>query len=118
MTEPRRAEPPAELTPLRLVLQPTGLTFKLDRPRLVVGRHSTADVRLPLPDVSRFHCRFEFENGAWRVIDLNSMNGVYLNGARVTQSDIHPGDQIRLGGFTFVVETDRAGAPAGQTEAA
>src|SRR5262245_27233074 len=57
-------EPPADLTPLQLVLQSTGLTVKLDRPVLVVGRHSSADVRLRLPDVSRFHCRFEFEGGA------------------------------------------------------
>src|SRR5262245_41078827 len=107
MSELRLAEPPDDPTPLRLVMQPAGLAIKLNRSGMVVGRHSTADVRLPLPDVSRFHCRLQFESGAWRVVDLNSMNGVYLNGERVTQATIRPGDQVRVGGFTFVVEQDQ-----------
>jgi pSer/pThr/pTyr-binding forkhead associated (FHA) protein len=105
-------------TPLQLVLQPTGLTFTLNRPDLVVGRHSTADVRLPLPDVSRFHCRFRFEEGAWYVHDLNSLNGVYINGVRVTRSIVQPGDLFRLGGFTFLVDRARPDPTASAPEAA
>ena len=47
---------------------------------MLIGRHSQADIRLPLPDVSRRHCRFFFGEGVWQVLDLNSLNGVFLNG--------------------------------------
>jgi pSer/pThr/pTyr-binding forkhead associated (FHA) protein len=70
---------------------------------MILGRHSRADVRLPLPDVSRRHCRFVWADGAWQVIDLQSLNGVYVNDQRVTQATLHAGDTVRIGGFSFVV---------------
>ncbi len=98
------AAPNFTLTPLRLVLQPTGMVVELQHPDLLLGRHSDADIRLPLPDVSRQHCRFQFVNGAWRVVDLKSLNGVFVNDERVEQAVLHHGDRIRIGGFTFVAE--------------
>src|SRR5207247_535425 len=68
------AETPAGFVPLRLVLQPGGLCVEVNRPDMLVGRHSTADVRLSLPDISRRHCRFIFADGTWRVVDLSSFN--------------------------------------------
>src|SRR5687767_2589577 len=69
--------PPADLppgfVPLRLVLQPSGTAVEVDRPEVLIGRHSDADLRLPLPDVSRRHCRLEFVEGCWQVIDLHSL---------------------------------------------
>jgi pSer/pThr/pTyr-binding forkhead associated (FHA) protein len=61
-------------------------------------------VRLPLPDVSRRHCRFVWRDGVWQVIDMNSLNGVFVNGERVQQVPLRTGDMIRLGGFTFRVQ--------------
>jgi hypothetical protein len=87
--------------PLRLVLYPGGCTIELNRPDMVVGRHSTADVRLHLPDVSRRHCRFAFTDGVWEVFDLHSMNGVYVNDERVEQAVIHHRDLIRVGSYIF-----------------
>src|SRR5262249_23881460 len=71
---------------------------------LVFGRHSSADVRLPLPDVSRRHCRFDFGDGRWQVIDLDSLNGVFVNGAPVRQAELHDRDVLRIGGFVFDVD--------------
>jgi predicted component of type VI protein secretion system len=90
---------------LRLVLQPAGPVVELTRPDMVIGRHSQADVRLPLPDVSRRHCRLVFADGRWEVSDLNSLNGVFLNGERVRQAALRHDDELRIGGFTFRVET-------------
>ncbi len=70
----------------------------------VVGRHTDADVRLPAPDVSRFHCRLAFEAGCWRMCDLDSLNGVYVNGERMAEAPLYAGDQLRVGGVWFVVE--------------
>jgi pSer/pThr/pTyr-binding forkhead associated (FHA) protein len=95
---------PDDLVPLRLVLQPSGISVEVNRRDVVVGRHSEADVRLPLPDVSRRHCRLQFVEGCWQVIDLNSLNGVFLNGEQVLQAPLEDGDELRVGGFTFLVE--------------
>jgi pSer/pThr/pTyr-binding forkhead associated (FHA) protein len=97
-----------KFSPLRLVLQPSERVLELDRPDVVLGRHSQADVRLPLPDVSRRHCRFLWSDGSWQVFDLQSTNGVYVNDQRVTRTTLHPGDQVRIGGFTFVVAISAA----------
>lgn len=94
---------PDGFRPLRLVLQPGGLTIELDRPDLLVGRHSEADVRLALPDVSRRHCRIQYSSGQWRVVDLSSLNGVFVNGERMHESNLYDGDELRLGSFFFHV---------------
>lgn len=101
------AEPlPEGFRPLRLLLYPTGLTLVLNRTNVLVGRHSEADVRLPLPDVSRHHCRLTFTQGAWRIEDLDSLNGVWVNGQRTTSAILRHADQVRVGGFSFEVHLD------------
>jgi pSer/pThr/pTyr-binding forkhead associated (FHA) protein len=94
--------------PLRLLLHPGGLCVEMTKADTVVGRHSGADVRLSLPDVSRRHCRFVFGDGQWRVFDLNSLNGVFVNGERLTEAVVFHGDRIRIGSLTFVVEIGSA----------
>jgi pSer/pThr/pTyr-binding forkhead associated (FHA) protein len=94
--------------PMKLVLQPSGMAVELNKSETVVGRHMTADLRLPLPDVSRHHCRFVFVDERWHVFDLNSLNGVFVNSQRVSHSILQHGDSVRLGGFTFQVEINAA----------
>jgi pSer/pThr/pTyr-binding forkhead associated (FHA) protein len=108
---------PADFVTLRLVLQPSGATVELTQPDVLIGRHSLADIRLPLPDVSRRHCRMMFSQGHWQIIDLNSLNGVYLNGEPVRQATVRAGDMLRIGGFTFVVELGQALDDPTETEA-
>lgn len=105
----------AAFVPMRLVLQPGGATIDVDKPNVLVGRHTECDVRLPLPDVSRRHCRLQFLDGRWQVIDLNSLNGVQVNGEAVLQASLNRGDRLKVGGFTFqidlvVTEKPRGGA--------
>lgn len=88
---------------MKLVLQPNGMAVELTRPDMLLGRHSTADLRLPLPDVSRRHCRFFYQDGFWQVFDLESMNGVYVNGERVQEATLHDQDVIRIGDLQFRV---------------
>jgi pSer/pThr/pTyr-binding forkhead associated (FHA) protein len=86
------------------VLQPSGASVEVTSADVLVGRHTEADVRLPLPDVSRRHCRLLFVEGCWQVVDLHSLNGVFVNGEQVLQAPLQQGDQLRIGGFTFLVE--------------
>ncbi len=108
---------PADFVPLRLILQPSGAAVELTQPDMLIGRHSKADVRLPLPDVSRRHCRFLFGQGVWQVIDLNSLNGVFLNGEPIRQATVRQGDLIRIGGFTFAVDLIGARTETAESEA-
>jgi pSer/pThr/pTyr-binding forkhead associated (FHA) protein len=99
-TVPRIATP---IEPLRLRMQPGGYTIDLNEPDLVLGRHSEADLRVPLPDVSRRHCRFVHSDAGWELIDLGSLNGVYVNGARVAKAMLHAGDTVRICSIEFEV---------------
>ena len=103
--DPRQETPPGFM-PLRLLLLPGGLCVEITRPNMLVGRHSEADVRLALPDVSRRHCRFLFQHGNWKVIDLNSTNGVFVNGERMHEATLYDGDQVGLGSFLFAVRLE------------
>jgi pSer/pThr/pTyr-binding forkhead associated (FHA) protein len=94
--------------PLRLLLQPGGQVVDCTRPDLVVGRHSLADVRLPLPDVSRRHCRLVCRDGSWQVVDLDSLNGVFVNGEKVREATLHHRDVLRVGGFLLEVDLQSA----------
>ena len=103
---------PPHFVPLRLVMQPGGVTVELTRPDMLLGRHSEADVRLPLPDVSRRHCRFEFRDGSWHVRDLKSLNGTYVNDQAVDYTAIFHGDTVRIGGYLFGIDLSGAGTAA------
>ena len=64
---------------------------------------------IPLTDhtISRRHAELRPENGRWVLVDLNSVNGTFLNGQRVTQPvPLKHGDQIRMGGTLLVYGGD------------
>lgn len=103
-TAPTLRMPAADFVPLRLRLYPGGHAIDLTRPDMVLGRHTSADLRMPLPDVSRQHCRFVFSAGVWEVVDLESLNGVYVNGVKVRRADLHIGDELKICGLEFEVE--------------
>lgn len=96
---------PKDFIPLRLHLQGTENSVELLNHDVVLGRHSEADVRIPLPDVSRRHCRLVFTRARWFVQDLQSLNGTFVNGVLVEGwKQLQQGDLLSLGGFTFHLE--------------
>ena len=99
---------PPDFVPLRLDLRsqetpPRHVTIEVSHPAALVGRHSCADVRLAYPEVSRRHCRVIFKDGFWHIIDLNSLNGLYVNGERIHEAVLQKGDIIRIGNVTMAV---------------
>lgn len=70
---------------------------------LIVGRRSSCDIQLDFPNVSSKHCELAFTNGYWRVRDLNSSNGVKVNGTRVDEKFVQPGDSISIARHTFEI---------------
>ena len=65
--------------------------------RLLIGRSRDCDVTVEDPNVSRRHAELRHEGGHWVVADLGSTNGVKVNGHRVDQARLEPGDEIVLG---------------------
>jgi pSer/pThr/pTyr-binding forkhead associated (FHA) protein len=98
-----------DFQPLRLRMQPGDHVIDLTAPDVLLGRQSDADLRMPQPDVSRHHCRFQFTDDGWQVVDLNSLNGVFVNGARIRRLAIlKAGDRIRIGGVELSVDNPAA----------
>jgi pSer/pThr/pTyr-binding forkhead associated (FHA) protein len=72
-----------------------------------IGRALGSTIRIPSSEVSRLHCRLRVENGIVTVEDLESVNGTFLNGMRVRDTEmVRPGDRLTVGPATFVVEYD------------
>jgi len=69
----------------------------LDKPKVVFGRASSCDVVLPLKGVSRVHFEIEFDGRFWRICDLNSTNGTFVNQKIITSQPLKDGDRITLG---------------------
>jgi pSer/pThr/pTyr-binding forkhead associated (FHA) protein len=63
----------------------------------VVGRDPDADVRLTDPWVSRAHCELYDLEGMLAVRDLGSRHGTFINGVKVTDSILMPGDKLQIG---------------------
>lgn len=64
---------------------------------VVIGRGRETALRLADPDTSRRHARILCEGGRYRIQDLESTNGTFVNGERVREHVLAPGDRIRIG---------------------
>ncbi len=77
-----------------------------------VGRQATNDLQLEDNAVSRRHCLFVRSGEGCTLKDLDSRNGTFVTGTPVTEQQLTPGDEIRIGGsvFCFLVDPN-AGLP-------
>lgn len=64
------------------------------------------------PSMSRVHARFNKEGGNWIVEDLQSSNGVFVNGNRVQKAFLKDGDEVKFGDVPFDFKMVEAQAPA------
>jgi pSer/pThr/pTyr-binding forkhead associated (FHA) protein len=90
----------------RALLTMDGKTFVIDRPRTVIGRSQRADLVLDDPNVSRRHCEIQQQDGGWQLVDLESTNGVAVNGHRVRTAQLSPGDRITIGTSALLFDVD------------
>ena len=79
-------------------------------------RHTEAYVRLAACRTSvAAIAAWGLRNQQWRVYDLNSLNGVFVNGERMQEAVLYHGDRLQLGTFDFLVEYAAAAtAPSDQ----
>jgi hypothetical protein len=86
----------AEGMPATLVL-PDGLRVQLGDERALIGRLPDCAVSLTDPQVSRHHAEIRREERGYRVVDLDSMNGIQVNGVQVRDHLLTDGDVILVG---------------------
>jgi adenylate cyclase len=93
------SEPNGELIPAG-----GGDSIPLIRDTLVLGRRESCDIPLRLPNVSGLHCELSYRDGFWWIRDLNSTNGVKVNGVRVPKKMLQPGDTITIAKRHWTIE--------------
>jgi hypothetical protein len=88
-------------------LQWDGERREVDKQRLVLGRSRDCDVQITDPNISRRHAELRQEGAAYWIVDLDSTNGVEVNGKRVKRAKLQDGDRVTLGStdVTFSRET-------------
>jgi len=101
---PHSAAAPEDQLYLLVIHGQASTVFPLGRDGSVtIGRAPTSDITVDDPSVSRQHATVTTEDGRARVLDLNSHNGVRLNGRRIAGwQPLHGGDAITLGNATLV----------------
>src|SRR5436189_4433295 len=98
----------------------TGRTFELKVEKTTVGRVEDNAFQIPETSVSSHHAEIILKGNDVVVKDLNSTNGTFINGEKVTESVLKPGQVLKFGQVELRLEgKDGAGAPkAGATPAA
>jgi ABC-type multidrug transport system ATPase subunit len=90
--------------------QAPSITHQLNlsnRNNLTIGRDAQNDIAIDHPTVSRYHARISRQDGTFAIADLNSSNGTFVNGKRVSGSQsLRPEDTIRIGPTRFVFNVD------------
>ncbi len=76
-----------------------------------IGTHTSNDLVVNDPAVSRFHCRLVREDGGWHVRDTGSLNGTKVDGVRIRDADLPVDGALTVGDSIVRV---RAGEPAQQ----
>ena len=86
-----------------------GKQFELGETMLSVGRDSGNKVRLSDTEVSRRHAEFRrTADNVFRLADVGSANGTFVNNQPVKDVELRPGDHIRIGQSILVYSTGRA----------
>ena len=95
--------------PPPLVLQVTdGASHRLVGRPVVVGRADDCDFVVPDPGISRHHFELTWRTDSWQLRDLDSRNGVTVNGHRVRQVAVNAGDRIEAGSVVFTLELPKS----------
>jgi hypothetical protein len=96
------APPQARLARLRALFRRPTVSLPdagdLVSARVLIGRSSGCQLVLADDTVSRRHAELRVEDGRWLLRDLGSSNGTWVNGRRVMEAEVRPGDVLHLGG--------------------
>ena len=87
--------------------------YNLNQNRVRIGREGDVDILIDNPGVSRLHAELRKEGDGWTLTDMGSANGTFLNGQRVSATQLlKEGDEIGMGKFSVLFDKAVADAPA------
>lgn len=79
-----------------------GARYALDADLVSVGRHPRSDIFLDDITVSRLHAEVSRDEARYRIRDVGSLNGTYLNQRLVDSAELSDGDEVQIGKFKLV----------------
>ena len=85
---------------------PQGKTVEIPSGTLMVGRAEESNLIIASTRVSRHHCEIVNDQKQLVIRDKGSGNGTFVNGVTIQEQVLAPGDEVRVGPLTFVVEID------------
>src|SRR6476646_9922124 len=87
----------------------TGRTHELKVDKTTVGRVEDNTFEIAEASISSHHCELLLRGSDVVVRDLNSTNGTFINGEKISESVLKPGQVLRLGQIEMRLETDNGG---------
>ncbi len=88
-------------------IPPVDITFG-EKAQITIGRDPTNDIKLDVPQVSRYHAQIERVGARYRIRDMRSANGTFVNDQRVEgEMWLKASDQVRVGPYRFVMGDGR-----------
>jgi hypothetical protein len=108
-TQDTEAASPEELGLERevAVLSWAGRRLRVDKRRVVLGRSRECDIQIEDANISRRHAELRQEGTSFWIVDLDSTNGVEVNGRRVKRAKLDPGDSFTVGSTEVTFSTER-----------
>jgi hypothetical protein len=103
--EPDEAPAVAEPTAALVI---AGRRHELDGDRTVIGRSRDCDIQVGDPNVSRRHAEVRREGGAYVLLDLDSTNGIEVDGKRVKRLELSDGSRFTIGSTEVVFSEELA----------
>lgn len=88
----------------------TGRTQELKVDKTTIGRVEDNTFQIAEPSVSSHHCEVLLRGNEVVIKDLNSTNGTFINGEKISEKVIKPGQILRLGQIELRLDTDAAPA--------
>jgi predicted component of type VI protein secretion system len=88
-----------------------GRAHELTVAKTTIGRLEDNTFQIPEASVSSHHCEVLLEGSQVRIKDLNSTNGTFINGDKISEAVLNPGQTLRLGQIELRLDSDAPGAP-------
>jgi hypothetical protein len=89
------------------VLSWDGQVKRVESRRVVLGRSRECDIQIEDSNVSRRHAELRQEGTAYWIVDLDSTNGIEVNGRSVKRAKLEPGDSFTVGETVVTFSTER-----------
>jgi len=80
-----------------------GAVFKINKPRVFLGRGTAADIRLADAEASRRHAMIEIRGEKVTLVDLGATNGTFVDGERIERYDLSNQSEFTLGSTTLML---------------